>query len=112
MSRPNSNRTNVASPRWVLPLAVAFALGTASIPARAETITVTIENLVFSPTDIEARVGDTVLWVNEEIGEPGSEEGRPVRLFLPLPSQHEGPHHGLAVMWFAFGPAVPIGPIA
>lgn len=67
MSRPNSSRTNVASPRWVLPLAVAFALGTASIPARAETITVTIENLVFSPTDIEARVGDTVLWVNEDI---------------------------------------------
>jgi plastocyanin len=50
-----------------LPLVVAFALGMAIIPARADTITVTIEKLVFAPVDIKAKVGDTVLWVNKDI---------------------------------------------
>ena len=38
----------------------------AAVPARAETITVTIENLVFSPSDIKARVGDTIEWINKD----------------------------------------------
>jgi plastocyanin len=42
-------------------------LGTAGLPARAETITVTIEKLVFSPVDIEAKVGDTIEWVNKDV---------------------------------------------
>jgi plastocyanin len=50
-----------------LPLVVAFALGMTIIPARADTITVTIEKLVFSPVDIKAKVGDTVEWVNKDI---------------------------------------------
>jgi plastocyanin len=53
--------------RQALPLAIALALGTACVPARAETITVTIEKLVFSPTDIKAKVGDTIEWVNKDI---------------------------------------------
>jgi plastocyanin len=47
-----------------LTLAIGVA---AAIPARAETITVTIDKLVFSPVDIQAKVGDTVEWVNNDI---------------------------------------------
>jgi plastocyanin len=46
---------------------VALALGAAVVPARAETITVTIEKLVFSPVDIKAKVGDTIEWVNKDV---------------------------------------------
>jgi plastocyanin len=38
-----------------------------SVPARAETIQVTIENLVFSPAEIKAKVGDTIAWINKDI---------------------------------------------
>ena len=38
-----------------------------SVPARADTIQVTIENLVFSPAEIKAKVGDTIAWINKDI---------------------------------------------
>lgn len=38
-----------------------------SAPLRAETITVVIDGLAFSPTEIEAKVGDTIEWVNRDI---------------------------------------------
>jgi plastocyanin len=53
--------------RWAVTLAGALMLGAATVPARAETITVTIEKLVFSPVDIKAKVGDTVEWVNKDV---------------------------------------------
>jgi plastocyanin len=34
--------------------------------AQAETITVTVDKMVFSPADINAKVGDTVEWVNKD----------------------------------------------
>lgn len=40
---------------------------TATVPVHAETIRVTIDKLVFSPVEINARVGDTVEWVNNDI---------------------------------------------
>lgn len=43
-----------------------FFLTMTAFPARAETIKVAIEKLVFSPIDIEARVGDTIEWINED----------------------------------------------
>lgn len=47
---------------------VALALvAAATIPASAETITVTIENLVFKPAEVKAKVGDTILWVNKDV---------------------------------------------
>ena len=67
MSRPSLSRTSVLSPLRALPLAVALALGAVSVPARAETITVTIEKLVFSPASVQAKVGDTIEWVNRDI---------------------------------------------
>lgn len=38
----------------------------ATFPARAETIQVVIEKLVFSPAEISAHVGDTIEWVNKD----------------------------------------------
>jgi plastocyanin len=35
--------------------------------AQAETIQVTIDKMVFSPADIEAKAGDTIEWVNNDI---------------------------------------------
>jgi plastocyanin len=49
---------------WV-PVAVALAAG--AVSARAETITVTVAKMAFSPAEIEAKVGDTIEWVNKDM---------------------------------------------
>jgi plastocyanin len=36
------------------------------VPARAETIQVTIDKLVFAPADVNAKVGDTIEWINKD----------------------------------------------
>jgi len=41
--------------------------GINSVPAHAEMIHVTIDNLVFSPAELKARVGDTITWINKDI---------------------------------------------
>ncbi|MER9417280.1 cupredoxin family copper-binding protein [Mesorhizobium sp. M0306] len=46
---------------------VALALTIGAAPAKAETIEVTIDKLVFSPAKIEAKVGDTIRWVNKDV---------------------------------------------
>ncbi|MET3582403.1 plastocyanin [Mesorhizobium robiniae] len=46
---------------------VAWALTIGAAPAKADTIEVTIEKLVFSPASIEAKVGDTIEWVNKDV---------------------------------------------
>lgn len=43
------------------------ALGVAAVPAWAETIQVTIDKLTFSPAIINAKVGDTIEWINKDI---------------------------------------------
>jgi len=45
---------------------IAFALAIGIVPAQAETIQVTIDKLVFSPAAVEAKVGDTIEWVNKD----------------------------------------------
>lgn len=47
-------------------LAVCVALGLSSVPARAETVQVIIDKLVFAPLDVNVKVGDTVEWVNKD----------------------------------------------
>ena len=42
------------------------ALVLSASPAMAATIEVTIEKLVFSPASVEARIGDTIEWVNKD----------------------------------------------
>ena len=96
---------------------IALALTIVAAPVKAETIQVTIDKLVFSPATVEAKVGDTIEWVNKDVFAhtatvkggwevmippkksasltlKAAESGR---LFLPLPPQHEGPHQGGAI---------------
>ncbi|MBK5568248.1 cupredoxin family copper-binding protein [Ensifer sp. SSB1] len=44
-----------------------LAVMLAGPPARAETIRVTIEKLVFSPAEINAVVGDVIEWQNKDV---------------------------------------------
>jgi plastocyanin len=46
-------------------LVVSVVLGL-SVSARAETIQVTIDKLVFAPAEVNAKVGDTIEWVNKD----------------------------------------------
>lgn len=46
---------------------IAMALAMRVLPAQAETIQVTIDKLVFSPVTVEAKVGDTIMWVNKDV---------------------------------------------
>ena len=47
-------------------LAAFFAFEMLSIPARAETIQVVVDKLVFAPAELNAKVGDTIEWVNKD----------------------------------------------
>jgi plastocyanin len=47
-------------------LAAFVAFGLLSVPARAETIQVVVDKLEFAPVDVNAKVGDTVEWVNKD----------------------------------------------
>ena len=47
-------------------LAVALA-GILSVPAQAATIQITITKLVFDPVTVEAKVGDTIEWINKDV---------------------------------------------
>ena len=49
---------------WIL---VALTLGIGAVSAKAETITVTIEKMVFTPAEITLKAGDTVEWINKDI---------------------------------------------
>ena len=46
---------------------LAITLGVIALPAEAATIRVRIDKLVFSPTEVSAKVGDTIEWVNDDI---------------------------------------------
>ena len=52
--------------RWIFPLLAPLIFGI-SVSAHAETIQISMENLVISPTTASAKVGDTVEWVNKDI---------------------------------------------
>jgi len=42
-------------------------LAAASIPARAATIQISMENLEISPAVVAAKVGDTIEWINKDV---------------------------------------------
>lgn len=48
---------------WMLS---ALAMATTFAAAQAETITVTVNKMAFSPATVEAKVGDTIEWVNKD----------------------------------------------
>jgi plastocyanin len=54
-------------PRRAVPIVTALALGAITIPARAATIQITMQNLVVSPAEASAKVGDTIEWINRDI---------------------------------------------
>lgn len=47
-------------------LAAFAGLGLLSVPVQAETIQVIVDKPVFAPVDVNAKVGDTVEWVNKD----------------------------------------------
>ncbi len=49
-------------PRRYLPVVSALMLGAMSVSAHAATIQITMENLVISPAEASAKVGDTIEW--------------------------------------------------
>jgi plastocyanin len=53
-------------PSWIFPFVTIFALG-ASVSAHAATIQITMENLVIAPTEVSAKVGDTIELINKDI---------------------------------------------
>jgi plastocyanin len=62
-----SNRDDVRAMtpgRIIFAAAIAFAL--LSVPASAETIQVTMDKLVFAPAEVNAKVGDTIEWINKD----------------------------------------------
>jgi len=52
--------------RYLATLAL-FALGAMAVPAHAATIQIVMENLVISPAEVSAKVGDTIQWVNRDV---------------------------------------------
>jgi plastocyanin len=54
------------APRWIVAIAAALMLAT-SVSAGAATVQITMENLVISPAEASAKVGDTVEWINKDI---------------------------------------------
>ena len=53
-------------PRWTLPIVAVLVFGM-SLSAHAETIQISMENLVISPAEATAKVGDTIEWINKDI---------------------------------------------
>ena len=54
-------------PGRTLLIATTLMLGAIAVPAHAATIQVVMENLVISPPEATAKVGDTVEWINKDI---------------------------------------------
>jgi plastocyanin len=54
------------TPRWTFPIAALLMAGM-SVSAQAATIQITMENLVFSPAQASAKVGDTIEWINKDV---------------------------------------------
>ena len=48
-------------------LAIALIFAAMSVPARAATIRISMENLVFAPAEASAKVGDTIEWINKDV---------------------------------------------
>lgn len=47
-------------------LTVVLALPVGAGTARARTLRITIDNMAFSPFEIEANAGDTIEWINDD----------------------------------------------
>src|SRR5712671_807447 len=54
------------APRWIVAIIAALTLAM-PVSAGAATVQITMENLVISPAEASAKVGDTVEWINKDI---------------------------------------------
>ena len=54
-------------PGRYLAIFMVIVWGINSVPAQAEVIYVIVDELVFSPEEIKAKVGDTITWINKDI---------------------------------------------
>src|SRR5258707_15840060 len=52
--------------RWIVAILAALMLAV-SVSADAATVQITMENLVISPAEATAKVGDTIEWINKDI---------------------------------------------
>ena len=50
-----------------LPVMAALLFGAIAVPAQAATIQITMTDLVFAPSEVSAKVGDTVEWINKDV---------------------------------------------
>jgi plastocyanin len=48
-------------------IAIALVFAAMAVPAHAATIEITMENLVISPAEVTAKVGDTIQWINKDV---------------------------------------------
>jgi len=55
------------SPRGILLALILAPLGLASLPAHAATVQIVMDKLVFAPAETQAKVGDTIEWINKDI---------------------------------------------
>ena len=54
-------------PGRYLPVMAGLLFGAMAVPAQAATIQITIDNLVFAPAEVTAKVGDTIEWINKDV---------------------------------------------
>src|SRR5437667_4061410 len=54
------------APRWILSIVAALTLAM-PVSADAATVKITMENLVISPAEASAKIGDTIEWINKDI---------------------------------------------
>lgn len=55
------------SPRWIFPVLLIAPLGLGSVSAHAATIQIVMDKMVFVPIETQAKVGDTIEWINNDI---------------------------------------------
>jgi plastocyanin len=48
-------------------IVLALALSVVAVPAHAATIEIAMQDLVFSPAEVSAKIGDTIEWVNKDV---------------------------------------------
>jgi plastocyanin len=48
-------------------LTAALVLAALAVPSHAATIQIVMQNLVISPAEVSAKVGDTIEWVNKDV---------------------------------------------
>ena len=54
-------------PGRYLPAMAALLFGMIAVPAQAATIQITMQDLVFAPVEVAAKVGDTIEWINKDV---------------------------------------------